>query len=72
MPDKVPEGETPQSITLLSYDKNVDFIRPGDKIECVGIYRATGLRKNKGRRTLQSVFNTYVDVLTYKKVKKNL
>ena len=70
-PDTVQEGESPTSITLLAYDKNVDSIKPGDVIECIGIYRAVGMRKNNNRRTLQSIYNTYIDVLSYNKVKKN-
>ena len=70
-PDQVLEGESPTSITLLAYDKNVDSIKPGDIVECIGIYRAVGMRKNNNRRTLQSIYNTYIDVLSFNKVKKN-
>ena len=31
-PDCVPDGETPQNVTLLVYDDNVDFVKPGDKV----------------------------------------
>jgi DNA replication licensing factor MCM4 len=35
----VPEGETPHAITVIAYDYNVDLVKPGDRVEVVGIYR---------------------------------
>lgn len=32
LPEYVPEGETPQSITILAYDNNVDQMKPGDRV----------------------------------------
>jgi len=29
---------------MLSYENNVDFVRPGDKVTVIGIYRASGQR----------------------------
>lgn len=44
MPESVPEGETPNSSTMIAYDNNVDSVKPGDRIECVGVFRASGIR----------------------------
>lgn len=43
-PDEIPEGETPQTVHLCCYDDLVDSVRPGDRIEVTGIYRATAIR----------------------------
>jgi DNA replication licensing factor MCM4 len=71
MPEKVPEGETPQSISIISYDSNVDEMRPGDRVEIVGIYRAQPVRVQRSRRTVRSIFNTYVDLISSKIIKDN-
>lgn len=50
----------------MAYDEQlVDRVKPGDKVEVVGVYRATGVRKNRNRRTLNTVYNTYIDVVSY-------
>ena len=43
-PDEIPEGETPQTVHLCCYDELVDSVRPGDRIEVTGIYRAQAIR----------------------------
>jgi len=42
-------------------------VRPGDRVEVVGIFRAQGVRVNSGRRNLRNIFTTYIDVVSYKK-----
>lgn len=71
LPEKVPEGETPQSISIVCYDMNVDEMRPGDRVEIVGIYRAQPVRMQRSRRTIRSIFNTYVDLISSKIIKDN-
>lgn len=66
LPEYVPEGETPQSITILAYDNNVDQMKPGDRVEVVAIYRAQPIRVQRARRAIKSVFNTYVDLISSK------
>lgn len=62
-PDTVPEGETPQNVSLIVYDDMVDGCKPGDKVEITGIYRAQGIRASRNKRILKSVFKTYIDVV---------
>jgi DNA replication licensing factor MCM4 len=66
-PDSVPEGQTPHSVTLCVYDSLMDFVRPGDRIEVCGIYRASPIRASQYQRRLKSVFRTYVDVVHIRK-----
>lgn len=32
-PNMIPEGETPQNVTLYCYDDNIDKVKPGDRVE---------------------------------------
>jgi DNA replication licensing factor MCM4 len=49
----------------------VDFVRPGDRVEIVGIYKAMGVRVNPNKRTLKNVYRTYIDVMNYVKSDKS-
>ena len=69
-PESIPEGETPQTIHLCAYEDLVDDVRPGDRVEITGIYKAMGVRVNQARRTLKNVYRTYIDVITYVKTDK--
>lgn len=68
-PDSMPEGETPLNVHLCCYDELVDHIKPGDRVEVVGIFRAQGIRLNPKQRTTKSIFRTYVDVVSFEKSK---
>ncbi len=45
-------------------------MKPGDRVEITGIYKAMGVRTNPNRRTLKNVYRTYIDVITYIKTDK--
>lgn len=66
----MPEGETPQTIHMCAYEDLVDFVRPGDRVEITGIYKAQGVRVNANKRTLKNVYRTYIDVMCYVKKDK--
>ncbi len=65
--ENVPDGETPHHIQLCAFEEHVDFVRPGDRVEVVGIFRAQPMRVNSGRRNVRNIFTTYIDVVSYKK-----
>jgi len=69
-PETVPEGETPHTVHLCVYEELVDFVKPGDRVEAVGIYKAMGVRVNPNQRTLKNVYRTYIDVITFVKSDK--
>ncbi|CAM9856014.1 unnamed protein product [Chrysoparadoxa australica] len=68
-PDEIPEGETPHSIrqdVLFAHDDLVDTVRPGDRVEVTGIFRAVSKRQNPRHRTLRSVYSTHIDAVHFK------
>lgn len=58
-------------MTIIAYDNNVDGIRPGDRVEVVGIYRTQGVRVRRKRNALRSVFNTYIDLISFEIMEDN-
>ena len=66
----MPEGETPQTVHMCAYEDMVDFVKPGDRVEVVGIYRAIGIRVNANVRTVKNIYRTYLDVIGYVKTDK--
>lgn len=66
-PESVPEGETPFAIHMCAYEDLVDFVKPGDRVEVIGIYKAMGVRVDSAKRTLKNVYRTYIDVINYVK-----
>jgi DNA replication licensing factor MCM4 len=66
-PESIPEGETPYTISLYAFDDLVDEVVPGDRVQITGVFRAVGSRVDPKKRTLRSVFRTYVDVIHYAK-----
>jgi len=69
-PDSIPEGETPHSITLYVFDTLVDEVKPGDRVEVTGIFRASAVRTNPRRSTLATTYKTYVDAMHFRKSEK--
>jgi DNA replication licensing factor MCM4 len=49
----------------------IDEVRPGDRVEITGIFKAMGIRVNPNQRKLKNVYRTYVDVITYVKTDRN-
>ena len=69
-PEMMPEGETPVTIHMCAYDELVDFVKPGDRCNFIGIYRAQGIRVNPRQRVTKSTFRTFLDVINITKSNK--
>lgn len=69
-PESVPEGETPHTVHMCVYEDLVDFVKPGDRVEAVGIYKAMGVRVNPNQRILKNVYRTYIDVINFVRTDK--
>jgi DNA replication licensing factor MCM4 len=63
MNEEIPEGETPYTVNIYAFHDLVDSVRPGDRIEVTGVFRAIPRRLNPKQRTISSVFKTYVDCI---------
>src|SRR3954454_12264220 len=57
MPERAPAGQLPRSVDVIMDDDLVDRVKPGDRIQLVGIYRTLGNR-NAGNGS--STFRTIV------------
>lgn len=62
-PDAVPDGQTPQTVSLCVYDELVDVTKPGDRLIVTGIFRSVPVRVNPRQRTIKSLFKTFLDVV---------
>lgn len=69
-PDVVPDGQTPQTVTMCLYDDLVDIGKPGDRLEVTGIFRGVPVRVNPKQRTIRALFRTYLDVVHIKRTDK--
>lgn len=63
-PELVPEGETPQTVAVCVFDDLVDQVRPGDRVEVTGIYRASAVRPIGNWSMCSSVYRTYIDAIS--------
>merc|ERR1712217_199008 len=67
-PDFIPEGDTPLTITMYVYDTLVDYVKSGDKVEVVGLYRSSPIRMNSRTRNIKSVHKTYIDIMHIRRI----
>jgi len=62
MPEKAPMGQLPRSIELILDDDLVDKVKPGDRVQIVGVYRAlaVGGGGGGGQSSTSGIFRTVV------------
>jgi DNA replicative helicase MCM subunit Mcm2 (Cdc46/Mcm family) len=54
MPEKTPTGMLPRSVELVLEDDLVEKVKPGDRVQAIGVYVARNELK-----TIQTGFNKY-------------
>lgn len=59
MPEKAPMGQLPRSVELVLDHDLVDRIKPGDRVQIVGVYRALAT-SSTGQSSSSGVFKTVV------------
>jgi len=57
MPERAPAGQLPRSVDVVLDDDLVDRVKPGDRIQLVGIYRSLG---NRNASSGSSTFRTLI------------
>lgn len=57
MPERAPAGQLPRGVDVIMDDDLVDRVKPGDRIQLVGIYRSLG---NRNAGSGSSTFRTLV------------
>jgi DNA replication licensing factor MCM3 len=57
MPERAPAGQLPRSVDVILDDDLVDRVKPGDRIQLVGIYRSLG---NRSAGNSSSTFRTLI------------
>jgi DNA replication licensing factor MCM3 len=57
MPERAPAGQLPRSVDVIMDDDLVDRVKPGDRVQLVGIYRSLG---NRNAGTGSSTFRTLI------------
>ena len=66
-PDAIPEGDTPHTVTVHAYQELVDAARPGDRVEITAVYKAEATKLNPRKRTVRTVYKTYLDAVHIRK-----
>ncbi|CEO96340.1 DNA replication licensing factor MCM4 [Plasmodiophora brassicae] len=66
-PELIPDGETPQSVDVFAWNDLVDVVRPGDRVTITGIFRAVPVRFSAKKRTVRSVYRTYIDGIHFRR-----
>lgn len=57
MPERAPAGQIPRGVDVIMDDDLVDRVKPGDRIQLVGIYRSLG---NRNASSGSSTFRTLI------------
>lgn len=57
MPERAPAGQLPRSVDVIMDDDLVDRVKPGDRVQLVGIYRSLG---NRNASSGSSTFRTLI------------
>ncbi len=60
MPESAPMGQLPRSVELILDHDLVDRVKPGDRVQVVGVYRALATNSINGQSSTSGVFHTVV------------
>jgi len=60
MPERAPMGQLPRSVELIMDHDLVDKVKPGDRVQVVGVFRALAPAAVQGQRNSSGIFPTVV------------
>lgn len=66
-PDAIPEGETPHTISVRTYDALIDVPKPGDRVEITGVFKVESRRVSKNSREISNTYHSYLDAIHFRK-----
>jgi DNA replication licensing factor MCM4 len=69
LPEGIPDGTTPMAITVVSRERLVDDLVPGDRVVLAGILKAVPVRLNPVMKKAKSSFRVYLEMLSHQAVK---
>jgi DNA replication licensing factor MCM4 len=55
---------------VYAYDYLVDHVKPGDRVEITGIYKARPVRVSRSRRTMRAFYPTFLYAINFRKLNK--
>lgn len=53
---------------MVAYDYNVDGLRPGDRVDIVGIYRVNASKLKQNFTGVRSIYNSFLDMISFGKI----
>lgn len=68
LPELIPAGMTPISITVVVENLLIDSVKPGDRVSFIGIFKASPVKVNSISRKIRSSFRTYLNLLSVEKL----
>ncbi|KAI5148257.1 DNA replication licensing factor MCM4 [Enteropsectra breve] len=70
LPEGMPPGTTPMTLTVSSTADLVDLLIPGDRVELTGIFKAVPVRVNPHLKKVKSSFRVYLELLSARVISK--
>lgn len=70
LPEGIPDGTTPMTVTAVCKGVLVDGLVPGDKVVLTGVLKAAPVRLNPVLKKIKSSFRVYLDLLSFRTVGK--
>jgi len=67
----LPQGETAQNVLVQVMKDNVDIVKPGDRIDLIGIYTVDSRRMNSNNRKTMTAMKSYISIISFTKIDRS-